>query len=242
MSRIPDVSAAVFASRQGHALHGTLLSVARAEARARDAGASVDVTVILHDADTATREWLDEHCAYPRLDMHAACLGAARNAARDAVSGQYLAFLDGGDLWSGNFLEQALKHARRDDPRQVLRPAASLGFPDRYFYQNCYTTQFIPGPDDIDPCVLLDSNPYPATFLADRAVLEAIPFPHVDVARGWNDVDGWWCANLAGAGVHQVPVAGTAHYHPLASHGAPAPRGRLGPTWLERRPGQATGG
>ncbi|KAA0012906.1 hypothetical protein F0A17_08220 [Billgrantia pellis] len=239
MNNAPDLSVVIFAGRQGHALHGTFLSVERAVIRARETGASVDITVALHDADEATREWLAQGVAHRCLEIQANCLGAARNAAREAVNGRYLAFLDGGELWSGTFLEKALNLARGDDREQVLRPAVSLGFADRYYLQPCYTTRFIPEPDDFEPSAVLDGNPYPTTFLADRRVLKAVPFPHVDIARGWNAVDWWWCANLLGASIEQVPVPGTVHYHPVTSHGEPPAPGRLGPTWLERPPGRA---
>lgn len=235
----PDLSVVIFAGRQGRALHGTVLSVERAVARARAAGARIDITVALHDAGATTREWLREYCAHDCIEIDAACLGGARNRAREAVAGRYLAFLDGGELWSGTFLDSALRQARREDWDQVvLRPAASLGFSDRYFYQMNYATRFVPAPGECEPEALLDGNPYPPTFLADRRILEAVPFPTVDVARGWDAVDWWWCANLLGAGIDQVPVAGTVHYHPVTGREQPS-AARPGPTWLERRPGRA---
>lgn len=232
----PDISVVVFASREGHLLHGSILSVERAIKEARKTGLTIDALVAAYAPDRSTSAWLAERSPYRSVKIAKPCLGNARNFALEKTKGRAVAFLDGGDLWSRNFLVEAENHNQSSKRNVVWRPATSIGFADDYFDSSRYSVRPIPDSADLPPSSILVANPYPSTFFARREILKAIPFPVEDQARGWNEVDWWWNANLLGHDVELRTVPETLHYFRTSMaeerQRARGP-GRLGPTALE---------
>jgi hypothetical protein len=78
--------------------------------------------------------------------------------------------------------------------------------------------------------------------LAPRSILEAVPFPDEDKARGWDHVAWWWQAKVARAGYPHRVVASTCHYQRVTTDGRPpallavAPGSRIGPVTPAHRP------
>ncbi len=234
--RSADISVVVFASRQGHLLHGTMLSVERAVGEALKGGLKVEVLVAIYAADRNTATWVHERSPYQALQAAGSCLGTVRNLALDETAGRHVAFLNGGDIWSRNFLVEAAEEDRRVKRDVVWRPAVSIGFADDYFDASGYSVRKIPNSTEFDRSSILVDNPYPSTFLAKRRIIQTHRFPAEDIDRGWTDVDWWWNANLLGHDVEQATVPETIHYFrsSLAKEQA-RKRGtvRLGPTALE---------
>lgn len=232
----PDISVVVFASRESHLLHGSMLSVDRAIQEARKAGLKVEALVATFAADKSTAAWLTERSPYKSIKIAKSCLGTARNFALEKAKGRAVACLDGGDLWSRNFLVEAAIHNQSTKRRVVWRPATSIGFADDYFDTSRYSVHPVPDSTDLPPSSILVANPYPSTFFAARDILKTIPFPVEDQDRGWSEVDWWWNANLIGHDVDLRTVPETLHYFrsSLAEERQRARAwGRLGPTALE---------
>jgi len=232
---VPDIGIVIFAADQGHFLSRTILAVNRSVTMLTENGMTSSVTVVVRGSDEATATWLNEKCEHRIVHAGEASLGEARNLAVANVHGRHLAFIDGCDLWSANFPSAALLLAKKHRLRVVWRPAVSIGFPDNYFDGGLYSRRHIPGPDLLQPSSLLLANPYPSIFVAERQLLDSMPFPVEDVKRGWTAVDWWWCANLAGAGIHQIPVPDTIHYFRRQRNKQAPAEGRIGPTSLEKR-------
>jgi len=231
-----DISVVVFASRQGILLQGTMLSVERAVGEAREAGMNVEVLVATYAADKKTAAWVRERSPYRVLSTADSCLGKARNLALDETRGHHVAFLDGADIWSRNFLVGAAEQDQRVKRDVVWRPAVSIGFANDYFDASGYSVRQIPNSSDFDRSSILVDNPFPSTFFARRRIVETHRFPTEDLKRGWTDVDWWWNANLLGYDIEQITVPDTLHYFrsSLAQERA-RENGtvRLGPTALE---------
>jgi len=235
-SLTPDISVVVFASRQGHLLHGTILSVERAIGEARATGMTVEVLVATYGADSRTAAWVRQRSPYRMLDVPGSCAGTVRNLALDEINGHYVAFLDGADLWSRNFLVAASEQDRRIKRDVVWRPAVSIGFADDYFDATGYSVRQIPNSTDFGRSSILVDNPFPSTFFARRRIVGLHRFPTEDPQRGWNDIDWWWSANLLGYDIEQITVPDTLHYFRSSlAQERTRQRGtvRLGPTALE---------
>lgn len=230
----PDLTIAIFAGRSAAAAHATLAAVDRALRPLREGGACEAEILLLPDEDTpdlrgnvagiAGRDDLRLLDACPRA--------AARQAAVAAARGTVLAFIDAGDLWSGNFLRAAMAAARRESDRHaVWRPEAVIECGLDYFDFDHRATLQQPMADADMGATLLHACPYAPTFLAHRAVFAHAPFPTADAARGWLDVDAWWIAQCLGAGHAQRILDGT-----LVYRWAPAERlarpVRIGPSPL----------
>jgi hypothetical protein len=228
----PDLGVAIFARDEAHRMHRTIVSVNRALAVLNGLGVAADVVVIHCGRCEKTRAWLAQKCSFRVAHLDEACLGEARNHARQLLKNRFLAFIDGGDLWSGNFLVDALSRATRYRHQAVWRPAFSVSFADQYFETDLLERRDTPWPDMLNPATLLIEPLFPPTFLAARSVLEIVPFPVEDLERGWTEIDWWWSANLAGGRIEQIPVAQSIHYH-RATVRQPK-RGRIGPTSLSR--------
>lgn len=226
----------IFASQEGRLLHGSILSVDRAIEEARNVGLAVEAFVAVRAAGQATETWLAERSPFPAISISAPCLGAARNSALRITKGRTVAFLDGGDMWSRNFLVQASTRDQNNTRPVVWRPATSIGFADNYFDEERYSLQPVPNSTDMPASAILASNPYPPTFFARREILTTNSFPQEDAKRGWTAIDWWWNANLIGHGVELRAVPETLHYFRSSlaetrqrTHGTE----RLGPTTLE---------
>jgi glycosyltransferase involved in cell wall biosynthesis len=231
-----DLSVVWFVESQKHLLYSALVSIERAVNYASDANISTEILIVSHRSDDETASWLAQRNTYPVMRNTEGCLGTARNRSAQECRGKHVAFVDGTDLCSRNFLVAALNRDVAATKRTVWRPFASLGFSDQYSRNGLFSLRLVPEPGSFDPLALLHSNPYPSMFVTRRNVLLDVPFPREDKKRGWNHVDGWWCANLAGAGIEQRPVADTLHYFRTTHANAAAQTGtarRLGPTTLE---------
>lgn len=109
-----------------------------------------------------------------------------------------------------------------------------------YFDHRFYWTQFqsdtsVPSFDIRD---LLAVEAYSSSFFAPRLLLDRVPFPLEDPARGWGCVDWWWTCNIAGAGYHHRTLPHSFHYRLVGLDGKPVARRpdigsyRVGPTTL----------
>jgi hypothetical protein len=230
---VPDIGIVVFAFDEGHLLNRTFFAIEGSVKVLEQDGVTSSLLVVLRGSDAATANWLSEKCDYQVLHEAGMSLGEARNLAVAKARGRHLAFIDGCDMWSANFPAAALAAVLESRRRIVCRPAVSIGFPDDYHDPARYSRRYIPDAGMLRPASLLLDNPYPSLFLTEREVLEAVPFPVEDAQKGWTEIDWWWCANLAGAGIDQVAVPDTIHY--FRQKNGPLPeRGRIGPTLLER--------
>ena len=234
----PELGVAIFAKDEAHLLHRTIVSVKRALAALSGLGVAADVVVVQYGNCEKTRAWLAEKCQFRVVGLEQASLGEARSRAFELLKNRFLAFIDGGDLWSANFLVDALSRATRCGQQVVWRPAFSVSFADEYFSTNLLVRRDTPWPEVLNPASLLLEPIFPATFLTARTVLEAVPFPVEDKERGWTEIDWWWSANLAGQGIEQIPVAESIHYHRVPPPELQVKRGRMGPTSLSRPTGK----
>lgn len=236
----PDVSIALFAGSEGHRLHGAVLSAERAARHARAVGRTVDCCIWLHHATFETRDWLDTVLANNwRVAGTADSLGAARRQAA-ASPGRHVAFLDGPDLWSENWLTAGLAAAEAAARPAAWHPETVIGFAADFESIDGY--RLIAQPDTAagyDPAALLDGNAWPTGPLVPREILDAVPWPDEDAARGWSCIDWWWACNVAGLGHPHRTVPGTLHYQRHDEAGRAfspfaAQDGRIGPTPLAR--------
>lgn len=238
-----DVSVIVFAGDQHHMLHGCLASIERAAAHATRSGHSLEVLLVLYESSAETEAWVREQVGnvWRPLRFSESGLGATRNAAIKASSGRHIAMVDGWDLWSENWIENAIGMAEIQEA--IWHPELIVRFGKDYISSQGYGIVWQPDGEasDFDYVFLLTHNPYSTGFLARRSVYEAVPFPVEDRERGWFDIDWWWMCNVVGAGFHHRTVPGTFHYQPVDSQNRPLSEvrhstfRRFGPTTLSRR-------
>lgn len=205
----PDVSAVVLAHREGALAGRTLRSMADAVAMAEAAGLSVELLAVLDTPDPPTRrQFADAALPLRLLTCELRDQGAARNLAAAAATGRWIAFLDGDDLWSDNWLIAAHAAARTAPERAIIHPEFNWLFGGR----NDLVVK--PGDDDsgFDPHFLRTANYWDAMAFLPRDLALELPFAARDLAAGWalEDWDFNCRALLAGA-AHRV-APGTIHF------------------------------
>ena len=179
---------------------------------ARDGGLDVEVLVVLDNPTAATT------AAFAEAERHGARIaevsyadqGKVRNHAVGLARADRVAFLDGDDLWSENWLVDAYATCTRaDDPDRVI------GHPElNWFFENQQNLYFLPDQTDpeFDPALLRIANPWDALCLAPRAAYVDHPFAARAVADGYAYEDWHWMLETYLAGyVHRV-VPETIHF------------------------------
>lgn len=182
------------------------LLAARAEATA--AGLTSQVILVMDRPTAATRRALAPFIREeaPRvIETDFGDQGQARNAAVDAAEGAYVAFLDGDDLWSHNWLVAAHATCTADPGRVIAHPEVNWFFDGR--------AGAIFPPDmrdaDFDPALLRSLNVYDALCMAPVAAHRDFPFGTRDVKGGFAVEDWHWACETINAGYQRHVAPGT---------------------------------
>jgi glycosyltransferase involved in cell wall biosynthesis len=205
-----DITAILTAHREGALAGPSIRSLSDAVAAARAEGIDVEVGIALDAPDGTTRLmvadlpargwWVEE---YGFKDQ-----GKARNAAVSRSRGRYVAFLDGDDLWSENWLVQAYALAETDPGRIIAHPEVD------WFFENSDNLFFHLDQTDplFDPAFLRFQNYWDAMCLAPVAAYREHPYVERDVKAGFAYEDWSWSIETYDAGyVHRV-VEDTIHF------------------------------
>ena len=204
-----DVAAIITGHAEGVMAGLSFRSLLDAVEVARAGGLEVDVLVVLDNPTDAMR------AVFAEADRHGATVaevsyadqGKVRNSAVELVTAEHVAFLDGDDLWSENWLAEAHRVCAAD-PQAVAHPELNWFFGGQ---QNLY---FLPDQTDpaFDPALLRIANPWDALCLAPRRAYLEHPFTGRAVADGYAYEDWHWNLETFLAGfVHRV-VPETIHF------------------------------
>lgn len=205
----PDITAVLTAHAEGTTVGVSFRSLLAAVRTATDAGLDVEMLVALDRPDEATREMLAEVGAHGgRLfEVSHGDQAPVRNDAVRESRGRFIAFLDGDDLWTENWLVAA--HALCvKEPRTIAHPYADWVFGEGHVLS-------LP-PDQTDPefnpATLRVTNAWDALCLAPREAYVDHPFQGRSLAEGYAFEDWLWNLETIRAGyVHRV-VPDTIHF------------------------------
>lgn len=205
-----DITAVVNAHNEGILLASTLRSVRLAKEHAESHGNQVEVIVVLDRASQDTVEFLanQEILAASLVTTEVGDLGQSRNVGANAASGEFLAFLDGDDLWGETWLTAAASAARRDSRAIVWHPAVNVYFPINpvlFFHKDMEEPDF-------DVWGLVIQNHWTALSFARRSLYVQYPYPAISLSEGLGFEDwSWNCNTIAGGVLHKV-VPETTHF------------------------------
>jgi len=207
--RQPDVSAVLTAHAEGTMVGVLFRGMLAAVRVAAQAGLAVEMLVVLDRPDEPTREMLAE------VDTHGARLlevsygdqGLARNHAVRDSRGRFVAFLDGDDLCTENWLVAA--HALcMAEPRTIAHPYADWVFGDgRSLWLPADHTD-----PRFDPATLRVTNAWDALCLAPREAYLDHPFQARDLAQGYAFEDWLWNLETIESGYVHLVVPDTIHF------------------------------
>ncbi len=205
------MSAVVNLHDEGDDAKPSLSSVSAAAADARAAGWRVEVIVVCDRADEATIR-VAESAEAEVLRVDVGDLGRARNAGVSHARGRWVAFLDGDDLWSPNWLAAAAARAAQaeDEPESVptvWHPAMSAYFGE--------TTRVVHHPDSADPAFdrtrFRLHNAWTALCFCPSWILGDVPYRPNHLSEGFGFEDWSWNTEILDRGWRHGIVPDTVH-------------------------------
>lgn len=208
----PEISAIITAHREGAMAGISLRSLISAVDRAADAGITTEVVVALDAPDDGTcAVFADaQSLGFTLIEMSERDQGKVRNNAVRTSRGRFIAFLDGDDLWSENWLVEAHRLCTSDP-----QPDRVIAHPETdWFFESSNNIFFHADQTDatFDPSMLRFANYWDALCMAPRQAYLEHPYCDRDVANGFAYEDWHWnCVTLDAGYVHRV-VPDTIHF------------------------------
>lgn len=199
----------------------TMVNFAKAQ------GISVETRAVLDRADNQTEQLVHQHGAWlddiAKVDFGDLSLARMHGVAKS--NGEYLAFLDGDDLWGEDWLLAAYQlAANQQQPRQAIYHPEYI----YYFSENDFTQQAIedqPSPH-AKSCFMLQSssslnksdwnalfieNLWTANAFCHRSVHETFPYRPFERARGIGIEDWSWNLETIWHDIRHLIVPDTVH-------------------------------
>ena len=204
-----NVTAILTCHKEGLLLGPTLGSLEQAVSHAIGAGLSVDVLVVLDKANAVTQTMISQtNRGYSIMETELGDPGQARNAGVENSRSEFVAFLDGDDLWSANWLTDAVAFAQQQEGPVICHSAANVVFGTAnqiWWHADSQDPAF-------DPDYLWVANYWDAMCLTRRETMAAHPFVANDLKIGYGHEDWHWNCTTLSAGVAHRPVPGTLHF------------------------------
>ena len=204
-----DVSAVLTAHGEGALAAVTYRNFENVCAAAEERGLVVERIVMLDRPDARTRVVFDGATPELRIvETDFGDQGAVRNLAATLAAGEYLAFIDGDDLWGGNWLHEAHRFLAASPDNVIAHPEFCRFFSG---VQSVFVNI-----DQEDPAFREDflrhANYYDAMCMARRTTHLAFPYCKRRIRDGFAFEDWHWnCETIAGGQVHKI-VPDTIHF------------------------------
>lgn len=205
-----SLTTVITAHREGLLARRSLRSLLEAVTAARAAGLEIDTIVVLDRADDDTRAIFKNAAGgdWKVVETDFGDQGKARNRAVQVAGGDYIAFLDGDDLWSENWLVEGVGLCLQRPGRIIAHPEFNWFFGmnnNLFIHMDQEDAQF-----DIE--ALRFSNYWDALCIAPRRAHLDHPYGDRDLEGGFAFEDWQWnCETIEAGYVHRV-AEGTIHF------------------------------
>lgn len=206
----PTVSVIITAHREGVIVGATLRSAFEAISYLSDVyGRAAEIVVMLDNADQVTRSIVEGGLgsAGRVVETKLGDPGQVRNAGVDYATGEFVAFLDGDDLWSYNWLAEAYALASTR-PDVVVHSNCNVVFGQE---KNIWWHIDSEGPL-FDPAYLEWGNYWDAMAFARTEIYRRFRFRPNDLSLGFGHEDWHWNVMTVRAGVPHKPAPQTVHF------------------------------
>jgi len=197
--------------REGALVGPSLLSLEEARTVARAEDLDCEVIVILDNPDALTASIVEAWAERDGATCLKVSLGdpaSARNAGVEAARGDHVAFLDGDDLWSFNWLVEAHRALTAAGRAAVVHPEFLITFGDEnhlWMHADSRSRAF-------DISYLAIANYWDALAFGRRETFSRFPFKASDLKRGYGHEDWLWNMESLSAGVAHITAPETIHF------------------------------
>lgn len=208
--RHPDITVVITAHREGVIAGATARSALEAIAHVKETlGKSSEVLLVLDRADALTRSVLANGLGSLAkvIETSLGDPGLARNVGVENAAGECVAFLDGDDLWSYNWLTEAQRLVGQR-PDAVAHSNCNIIFGRE---RNIWWHIDSEGPF-FDVNYLTWANYWDAMAFARTDIYRRFPFRANNLDVGFGHEDWHWNAMTIAAGVPHKPVPKTVHF------------------------------
>jgi glycosyltransferase involved in cell wall biosynthesis len=204
-----DITAVLNAHAEGILIGPSLNSFMRAIDTARAANLEVEGIIVLDRPDAATRAQATSMAPVLRIiESNFGDPGQARNAGAQEARGEYVAYLDGDDLWSSNWLRDSYEFCTKQTTPVVVHSQIDIIFgAQRLLWMHADSRA-----KNFNADFLRFSNYWNAMSFSSRDILLRFPFAKTDFKRGFGHEDWHWNCLTYAAGIHHCPVPGTVHF------------------------------
>lgn len=200
------ISAVITFHRERELVVPTLHAIERMRRFAEARDLQVEWVMTLDGDDAATESAIVSHPALRKDDqlhkVNFRDLSSCRNHAVGLARGEFVATLDGDDLFSENWLHAAVSHIREHGPATITHPKWMIAFGD----WNAYWEQLDQTDPRFLPETLVSFNHWNACSLARREAFDTCPYVPARVGENGFGFEDWhWnCETIARGYVHRV--------------------------------------
>lgn len=206
-----NISCIVVCHNESLLLVPTINSVKQSRAYAEENGLTIEVHLVVDCADQETNLVVDEHAGddwrVHRVDF--GDLALSRNHGINSAAGEYIALVDGDDLWCESWLLDAYLCAESNQQDAVYHPEYNFVFGNGEEHVFMHVDMEDP---DFEFAALFKSNYWTALSFAKRSTYVNTPFEKNRLSEGFGFEDWTWNYKVIGRGVQHKVVSGTSHY------------------------------
>ena len=204
---MPDITTILTAHSEGVMAGLSLRSMKEAARHAEEKDLEVEILIVLDSPNTSTRQAFEglEDSKVRIIEVDYGDQGMSRNAGVQTANGDFVAFLDGDDLWSFNWLSDAYAAVRENT---VIHPEFN------YFFgsSNNIMVKIDDRTSYFDPEFLRVGNFWDALCLAPRTVYLSYPYYERDIKNGFAYEDWHWNCVTLEAGISHRVAPDTIHF------------------------------
>jgi glycosyltransferase involved in cell wall biosynthesis len=203
-----DITAILNVHNEGLLAGPSIMSFEAALAHAQVEHLSVESIVVLDRPDETTRSIFENlRNRFKLIFSDHGDPALARNVGIAAAKGEYIAFLDGDDLWGNQWLAKAHDFCSRSPIAVIGHSEVNIIFgAERYLYWHLDSEN-----PSFDFDYLKMNNYWTAHVFAGREIFIEFPFMKGDLSVGFGYEDWYWNCQTLEAGIAHRPVPDTVH-------------------------------